>query len=245
VLAVGPHADNAPGVGPVIVIATGQLVETELAACVRAMVGRGGGELTATTAAGRTMYRAKDGNYTMYFAFGRADTVVLGADESFVLDAIGAGKKISDEPEMKRWLQLADHNAPLWGAGRVDERVRGGLVRLTNGQLAKGALAYVVAFDPTAGAKLDFGAVMATAADAKTLESFAKTQLVMLAAAAQAQNLGWVVDRMQISVEGEVVRFRVALDLGEVNQLISVLDGQAAAAQDSPPATGSGSSAGP
>ena len=62
-----------------LVVATGQLVETDFAACVRQLVGKGGGTLTAKSAEGnKTLYEAKDGNRVMSFAFGRADTVVLG-----------------------------------------------------------------------------------------------------------------------------------------------------------------------
>jgi hypothetical protein len=242
VLAIGPHAGPQPGTGPVLVVATGKLVESELAACVRAMVGQGGGSLTATTAGGRTVYQAQDAGRTMYFAFGRSDTVVLGSDAAFVTEAIDAGKKVLDDPDMKRWIGLADQNAPVWAAGRVDERVRTGLVRVTDKQLGQGPQAFVVAFDPTTGAEVELGAVMATTGDAKTLESFAKNQLALLGMAAQVKGLMKVVDRVKITAEGDVVRFRAALDVDDVNQLVSALDGGGAAKQDSPPAgSGAGS----
>ena len=77
-LAIGPQAGNQQtGTGPVLMVATGKIAETELAACVRGMVGQGGGDVTAKTVAGHTLYVAKDGNRTMYFAFGRPDTVLL------------------------------------------------------------------------------------------------------------------------------------------------------------------------
>src|SRR4051812_34032876 len=87
-LAIGPKTGDAPGTGPVLMVATGQIAETELAACVRAMVGQGGGTLTGKDALGHTLYEAKDGKRTMYFAFSRPDTVVLGSSEAYVTEAI-------------------------------------------------------------------------------------------------------------------------------------------------------------
>lgn len=241
VLAIGPHTGPQPGTGPVLMVATGKLVETELSACVRTMVGQGGGTLTAKDVSGHTLYQARDGNRTMFFAFGRADTVVLGSSEAFVTEALGTGKKLLDNPDMRTWIDLADQKAPLWAAGKVDERVRSGLVRVTSGQLAAGPTAIVVAFDPTKGAKLSVGAVMATPADAKTLETYAKTQLAALGMAAQAKSLGKIVDKVAISSDGPLVRLVATLDLDEVNQLVSALDGKDVPAQGSPPAPGSGS----
>jgi hypothetical protein len=238
VLAIGPSAEGAAAsTGPVIMIVTGQLVETDLAECVRSMVGQGGGSLTAKTVDGRTLYQAKDGKRTMFFAFGRPDTVVLGASEAYVKEALGPGKKLADNAELTTWVRRADQKAPLWAAGRVDERVRAGLVKVTNNQLSAGPVALVLAVDPSDGAKVDLGAVMASAADAKKLESFAKTQLGLLAMAAQAKKLGSVVEKVAISSDSEVVRFKTNLTMADVNLLISALDGGVSTAQDSPPPT--------
>ncbi len=238
VLAIGPSTDGAAAsTGPVIMIATGQLVETELAECVRSMVGQGGGSLTAKTDAGRTLYQAKDGKRTMFFAFGRPDTVVLGASEKYVNEALGNGKKLADNAELTGWIRRADHKAPLWAAGRVDERVRANLVKVTSNQLSAGPVALVLAVDPSDGAKVDLGAVMANGEDAKKLESFAKGQLGLLAMAAQVKKLGPVVEKVAISTDNEVVRFKADLSMADVNLLISALDGGVSTAEDSPPAT--------
>jgi hypothetical protein len=227
----------------VLMISTGQLVETELAECVRGMVGQGGGSLTAKSHEGRTLYQAKDGKRTMYFAFGRPDTVVLGASEDYVKEALGTGKKLADNAELTAWIKRADQKAPIWAAGRVDERVRAGLVKVTSNQLTAGPVAIILAVDPSEGAKVDLGAVMSTTADAKTLESFAKTQLGLLAMAAQVKKLGPVVDKVAISTEEEVVRFTASLSMSDVNLLISALDGGGTTEQDSPPTTAPGGSA--
>jgi hypothetical protein len=244
-LAIGPKTGDAPGTGPVLMVVTGKLVEADLATCVRAMVGQGGGSLVAKEAAGRTLYQVVDGNRTMYFAFGRPDTVVLGSNEAYVTEALGTKTKVTDDPDMKRWIGRANQKSPVWAAGRVDERVKTGLVRVTNGQLKEGPQAMLIAVDPTNGAKIEVSAVMASEADAKTLESFAKTQLGLAAMAAQAKSLGRIVDKVQISSENETVHFKADLGMEEVNLLISTLDGSAPDEQiPTPPASGSGSATG-
>jgi hypothetical protein len=245
VLAVGPKSGTQPGSGPVLMVATGKLTEADFSACVRAMVGQGGGSLTAKVVGGRTLYQAKEGNRTMFFAFGRSDTVVLGSNEAFVTEALGNGKKVIDSPEMRKWIDLADQKAPLWGAGRVDERVKQGLVRVTSGQISSGPVAMVVAMDPTNGAQIEVDAIMASPADAKALESFAKQNLALLAMAAQAKGMAKVVDHIAISSEAAILRMKASLSIDDVNQLVSGLDGTPSREQDSPPAAGSGGSSGP
>lgn len=235
-LAIGPApaATGKPGTGPTIVIATGTIAENDLSTCVRAMVGQGGGSLSAKEIdGGRTLYEAKDGNRTMFFAFGRPDTVVLGANEAFVTEALGAGKKVGDEPEMKSIIGLADQTAPLWAAGKVDDRIRQGLVGVTNGKLSGGPKAFIAALDPTEGAKVSLGAVMPTPADANTLESFAKNELGTLAMVAQMKGLQRVVDKIEVKTDNAIVRFTAALSTDDVNQLLSALDGNPAPAQGS------------
>jgi hypothetical protein len=242
-LAIGPRAAGGqPGTGPVLMIATGDLGETALSACVRGLVGKGGGELTAKTVDGRTLYQAKDSGRTMFFGFGRADTVVMGSDEAYVTLALGPGKKALDNPQLKAWIGLADQQAPVWAAGKVDDRVREGLVRATAGKLTAGPAAMVIAVDPSTGAKLEVGAVMASDADAKALESFTKSQLALIGMAAQARGLGAIVDKVAVAADAAVVRFKVSLTTDEVNQLLSAIDSGGAPTQDAAP---SGSAAPP
>ncbi|MEO6777807.1 MAG: hypothetical protein ABI467_33105 [Kofleriaceae bacterium] len=244
VLAIGPHAGPQPGTGPVLLVATGKLVETELAACVRSMVGTGSGGLTASPLGNRTMYQAKDGKRVMYFAFGRPDTVIMGANEQAITEALGTGKKITDNPDFAKWLALVDQKAPIWAVGRVDDRVRDGLVKVMKGGVSAGPTAMVASIDPTAGVKIELGAVMTSPADAKALESFANTQLAALGMVAQAKSLGTIVDQVKITADASLVRFAANLDMTAVNQLISVLDGGGGSAQSAPPPAGSNGSGG-
>jgi hypothetical protein len=240
-LAIGPHAGQSTG--PVLLVVTGQLVENDVASCVRTMVGQGGGALTAKPLGTHTLYEARDGNRTMWFAFGRADTVVLGPSEAFVTEALGDGKKVMDNPEMAKWIGMADQKAPVWAAGRVPELVSQRLVKVVNGQISAGPTAFAALFDPTSGAKLELDAIMANPADAKTVESFAKPQLAAMGMVAQAKSLGTIVDKVSIAADGVALRIRASLDPDEVNQLISALDGGQPPPQDAAPA-GSGSGAG-
>jgi hypothetical protein len=232
-LALGPH-QTSPGTGPVLLIATGTFVEADVAGCIRTVVGKGGGTLTATTADGRTIYTAKEGNRQMVFAFGRADTLVLGSNEAYVKEAMSlTGPKISGDADMKAWLAMIDQNAPLWGVGRVDPQVGGGLVKRVGGLVA-GPRAIVGTLDPTGGAKVDAGIVMASPADANQLESFTKTQLGQLTAAASLVKAGGAVGKIETTVSGDVVHLGAAFTVDDLNQLLSALDGGDTPKQDAP-----------
>jgi hypothetical protein len=241
-LAIGPHTGPEPGTGPVLMVVVGSIPEADLKECVVKFVGHGGGTVTGQTVYGRTLYLAKDGNRAMYFAYGRPDTIVLGADEAFVTEALGTGKKAPDNADLARWLKLVNQNSSVWAAGRTDARIRGGLVRFTEGKLREGPVAYTASADLLDGANLQFGVVMASPEDAKGLESYVNGEKALLTAAAQLKSLGSVVAKITVAVEGNVVKFRAPLTVEDLNQLLSVLDGGSPPAQDSaPPAPGSGS----
>jgi hypothetical protein len=240
-IALGPSPNPAkPGTGPVLMVATGTIGEAPLTTCVRSLVGKGGGQLTAKPLDGRTLYQVKDQNRTMFFAFGNPTTVVLGTSETYVTEALGKDKKAPDHPELASWMKLVDQNRPAWAIGRVSDRVKSGLVRVTQGQIKTGPTAFVGSADFSEGAKLELGAVMANGEDAKQLESQIKAQLAMLVMVAQAKSLGTIVQKVKLSVDGNVVRIVAELTMDDVNHVLSVLDGGSPPAQDSPPA-GSGS----
>jgi hypothetical protein len=241
-LAIGPHAGPAPGTGPVIMVVVGSIPETELKDCVGRLVGSGGGTVTGKPVFGYTLYLAKDGNRTMYFAYGRPDTIVLGADEAYVTEALSTGQKASANPEITKWLQSVNQNSSIWAVGRTDARVRDGLVRLTDGKISGGPSAFTLTADLAGGASLDLGAVMSKPEDAKSLESYVKGELALLTAAAQWKSLGSVVAKITVSVDRDVVHFRAPLTVDDLNLLLSALDGGSTPAQDSaPPTSGSGS----
>lgn len=241
-LAIGPHPGPAPGTGPVLMVVVGSIPEADFKDCVGKLVGNGGGTVTGKAVFGRTLYLAKDGNRTMYFAYGKPDTIVLGSDEAFTTEALGMGKKARDNPDLTKWLKLVNQNSSIWAVGRTDPRVRDGLVQLTNGKLSQGPAAFAAMADLSDGANLQLGVVMSTSEDAKNLESFVKGELALLTAAAQWKSLGSVVGKIAVTAENDVVRFRAPLTIEDLNQLLSALDGGTTPAQDSaPPTPGSGS----
>jgi hypothetical protein len=245
-LARGPVAKGGrPGTGPALMVATGQIVEPDFVKCTREVVGKGGGSLTVKTVDGHSLYQVKDGNRILFLAFGRADTVLLGTSDTYTAEALGAGKKVADNPELAAWLKLVDQNAPVWAVGRVPEPFRAGLVRISQNQLKAGPVAFVATGDLTNGAQLKLGAVMASPDDAKALESIAKAQLVAFAWAAQLKSLGSVVNKIKVSTDGAQVRFEAPLTMADVNQVLSVLDAKQPPAQDSPPPAGAGSATTP
>ena len=238
-LALGPHVGNAPGTGPTLLVAVGQFAEADLQTCVRSVVGQGGGDVTMKTVENRSLYAVKDGTKSFFYAFGRPDTVVSGSQEAYVALALGSGKKAPDEPELAKWIALADQTAPIWWAGKVEERISGGFVKQSKGKLSHGPIGMAGTLDPSDGAKIDVKLVMTTPDDAKQLESFAKDTLAQMAGVAQIYKLGGLVAKVELSVDGAILRVHVALTTAEVNQVLSALDGGGGAAQDAPPSQGS------
>ncbi len=243
-LVLGPTPPGGrAGTGPSLMVAIGNFPESDIAECVGKLVGKGNGQITGKPIGQHTLYSVKDGARAMFFAFGRSDTVVLGNNEAYVTEAIGAGKKAPDDAELASLLRRVDQNLPLWAVGRVDERVRKGLKSILT-DLQAGPMAVYASLDPTDGAKVTFGAVMASAEDAKRLESWANNERALAAMVAQKWSLGTVVSKVTIQATDNVVQFKAPLDMADVNQLLSVLDAKGTSKQDSPPAAeapGSGS----
>jgi hypothetical protein len=244
-LALGPNRPGpAPGTGPVLMVAVGSLPEAELQQCVTKLVGAGGGSLTGKPVAGRTMYLARDGNRMMYFAYTRPDTVVLSSDEAYLTEALGTGKKAPDNPDLTAWRKLVNQSAPLWAVGRTDPRIRDGLVQLTGGQISAGPVAFALNADLADGAKLQLSAVMNQPDQAKALESYVKGELALLTAAAQLRSLGSVVGKIAVTADANIVQFRAALTVDDLNHVLSALDDESTPPQDrAPPQPGPGSGA--
>ncbi len=244
-LAIGPSRPGpAPGTGPVLMVVVGALPETELQQCVTKMVGAGGGSLTGKPVLGRTVYLARDGNRATYFAYTRSDTVVLSADEAYLTEALGTGKKAPDNPDFTAWRKLVNQSAPLWAVGRTDPRIRDGLVQASGGKISAGPVAFALHADLADGINLQLSAVMSQPDQAKTLESYAKGELALLTAAAQLRSLGSVVGKVSVAADGSVVQFRVALTVDDMNRLLSALDGDSTAPQNrAPPQPSPGSGA--
>ena len=257
-IALGPAPPGGRfGTGPMLLIATGKIVEADLVKCVRDIVGKGGGSLVVQPgqtapppqagASGqpgqpvqsRTLYQVKDGNRSMFIAFGRPDTVILGNNEAYVQEAVGTGQKALANPELAQWIRLVDQGAPVWIIGRAADRLKAGLIRASNNTLKSGAKAFAGSFDLTTGLAGELAVLMESAEDAKRLASLLNANLVGMSWAAQAASLAKVVQKISIQPQGDRVRVRVPLTMDDVNRVLNALDGEQAPAQDSPPAAGS------
>jgi len=225
-----------PEQSQVLLVVTGKLDEATLAQCLTRVVGSGGGAMTAQAAGGRTVYQVAEGNRTVYFAFGQGDTVAIGTSQPWLVEALGTGPKVADDPEMKALTARANSAAPVWAAGKVDPRVGQGLVKATGGQVAAGPKAVFGSIDPAAGLRAELGVVMASDGDAKALETLSKGQLGLMAMAAQIKGLGPVVGKITTARQAEVVRFGVVLSHDEVNEILKAIDMRAPPSQDAPPA---------
>jgi len=220
----------------VMMVATGELVETELARCVQTTVGAGGGSLSLTVVDGRTLYQVTEGDHIIYFAFGQADTIVLSAARELVLAGLGTGAKAMDAPVMKDLISRADTHAPLWAAGKVDPAWSDRLLRLLHGTIKTPPKAFLAVIDATSGLTAQLVAVMASEDDAKVMESQLKPTLELISLVAQARGLGPLAAKISGSREIDSIRFGVQLTPEEVSELLSKVDTTAPATQDAAPA---------
>jgi hypothetical protein len=239
ILASGPR--NADGATPVLLVASGQIAEADVTSCLEKSVGSGGGKVTASSATGRTIYKIEEGRRVVYYAFGQADTIVLGTDSAWVDRALGTGPKVMDDADMKAWIGMSDQAAPMWLAARVDPKVAEGLVRVGQGQIKAGPRAVFGSLDPGNGVKAELGAVMQSDDDSKALESFAKSQQGLLALAAQWKGLGPVVQKVGILRDGAVFRIKVSLTPDELKDVFSAIDTAPPGPQDAHPGAAPGS----
>jgi hypothetical protein len=216
-----PAVAATPGV--LMVISGGDINEAAFAPCVRGVVGSGGGTITGKLSAGRTIYYVKDGDRSFWFGFGRADTVVVGSSEAFVTAALGSGPKISSNPEFSAWVGMAG-KSPMWAVGRMNERNSAGLVTATAGKLAAGPKAIVATAALVGGVNAELHLIMQQEKDAKELESFVKSELALLAMAAQWKNLGPQANKVKSSVAGATLKLSVNWTNDDLNSLLSAID---------------------
>ena len=232
-IALGP-IDKA-GAQPALMVVSGDIPESRLSTCVKAAFGTGTGEVSARTSGGRTIYSVKEPNRQLWFAYGQADTVVLGPDQAWLEAALARGPKVSDAGALKALVARADQAAPVWAAGKLTPSMVDGLTEKTGGAVKKPPQAVYASIDPTTGLRVELGADMADEDDAKALEAFATDQLRFLSIAAQWAALGPLVAKVHPRRDGAKVTFALSLSLAEVNQLMRVIDSKPEDPQPSAP----------
>lgn len=235
-LALGPRSSKGGTAPPSLLVATGQLAETALTGCLQAGTGSGGGTLTVRDLGGRSLYKLTEGARVLHLAFGQADTVVIGADEAWVLAAVGGGAKVDASPTLGPLLEKIDREAAVWAVATMDADLGAALTRITKGKVAASPQALHGALRTKSGLGGEVAFVMANEADAEALVGFAADELQILAMAAQSMGLGRLVAKVKVERKGAEAQFRVALTDADVRQLLSTIDRGQGSGQDAHPA---------
>ena len=222
-----------------LLVATGQLDEAALTRCLQAAVGAGGGQVTAQVRGARSLYTLVEGRHTMYFAFGQADTVVIGPDQAWVEAALGDGPKVGASA-LAPYLAAVDQSRALWFVALMDAELGQSLVRTTKGAIAAPPAAVYAELDPHVGFAAHAAFAMASAGDATALTQFARGELALGSLAAQAWNLGPVVAKVKVVAEAAAVHFTVQLTDAEFKDVLAAVDSGGDGGQDAPPAADGG-----
>ena len=236
-LAVGPRPAKSVGMQSSLLVASGQIGEAALTRCLQAGTGSGGGQLSVRDSGGRPLYKLTEGNRVLHFAFGRDDTVVIGADEKWVLAAVGDGAKIESSPTLGPLLQQVDRSAAIWTVATMDADLGTGLAKITKGKLTTPPVALHGSLGTKDGLAGNIAFLMASEPDAESLVTFARGELDMITMAAQAMGLGPVVAKVKVERKGAEARFRVALTDAEVKQVLAAIDRGGGSGQDAQPPT--------
>ncbi|MEZ4402880.1 MAG: hypothetical protein R3B06_22860 [Kofleriaceae bacterium] len=232
--------DQAGPVRRALLVATGQLDEVALSRCLQAAVGAGGGSVTDQPVGGRRLYTLVEGRRTVYFAFGRPDTVVIGPDRAWVEAALASGPKLSGSSPLAPYLAAVDTTRALWFAALMDPELGTAMVRITDGKVAAPPLAVAAELDPAEGLAGHAAFTMTSAPDAAALVTYAKGELAVGSLAAQAWGLGPVVGKIEVAQTGPVVHFRVRLTEAEFKDVLTAVDSGGGRGQDAPPAADPG-----
>lgn len=217
-----------------LLVATGELAEPALTQCLQAAVGGGGGAVTTQPGA-RPLYQLVEGRHTVYFGFGRADTVVIGPDRTWVEAALGDGPKVATGA-LAPYLGEVDQARGLWFTALMDPDLGASLVRTSKGAIAAAPTAVYAELDPRDGFTAHAAFVMTTPADATALATFARGELALGSLAAQAWNLGPVVAKVGVLAKGPEVHFQVVLTDAEFKDVLAAVDSGGGGGQDAPPA---------
>ena len=240
-LALGPRpAQGTPGGPPSLLVATGELTEPALTRCLQAGVGAGGGDLSVKDLDGRSLYKLTEGRRTLYFAFGQADTVVIGPSEPWVRAAVAPGAKVEASPVLGPLLSKVERTAAMWTVAAMDAELGASLAKITGGKVAAPPRALYGALDPTDGLRAQIAFAMGNEGDAEALVGFARSELALGALAAQSLGLGTVVARIVVEQKGAEAQVRAELTDAELKQVLAAIDRGRPTGQDAQPAPDAG-----
>lgn len=233
--------DKAPaGSERVLMVASGQLSEPKLAACVSRHMSQMGGSLVQKAVGGRVHYHADapQGRQDVWFAFGSPQTAVVATSAEFLAEALGTGARLASDGPMAQLIHRARvPDAAVWAAGRVSPEVGKGLARATGGQLEPPTAMFGHLAAET-GLDVELGVELTDPKQAKEALSLAKNELRLLAQVAQKWRLGRAVAKIAPEAVGQTLYFRAVLTDEELRQALAPIDTDAGPNQNPAPPEG-------
>jgi hypothetical protein len=223
--------------GRVVMAATGNFEEAQLASCVSRALQSDGGSLTTKQVLGRTFYRADNPTTkrVVWFTFGTPRTVLVSSSEQWLTMAVDDGKRVLDNDRLAAEIERANREgAGLWMAGELAGRTGQGIVTLTRGAVSKPPASAYGFIDLSDGIRGELAVVMTSEKDVKGAISYIKPQLEVLAMMAQGRALGRLVSKVGVDSEAATVYLRVSLTEDELKQALSRIDTKGGPTQDTP-----------
>ena len=216
-IGMGPEPDQ------VVLIAAGKFDEATLSSCLHRRMSAGGGSFTTKTSGGRVFYLAREGDRSVWLTMGGGGTLALSPSQPWLEQAVGPGSKAGDNATLMDAIQRIGEGRTLWAAGLVPAEVGNGLIDATRGQIEERPRAMFGDLSLDGGVSARLGVVMASAEDAKTLESKAVFELALGSLVAQEWGLGPLVARTRARAEGAILQIDLRLSEVEVNELLTAL----------------------
>jgi len=223
-----------------LLVASGQLSEGNLAACVGRHLSRAGGQLVQKSADGRVHYHADSppGRLDVWFAFGAPKTLLVSSSPEFLSEALADGPRLAADGEMAELVHRARvPGAALWAAGRVPADIGKGLAAATGGKVGapRAMFGHIAA---ETGLTAQLGVELASPAEANTAASLTKEQLKALTQIAQRWRLGRAVAKIALEAVGQTLFLRLALSDEELRQALAPIDSDAGPDQNPAPPSG-------
>jgi hypothetical protein len=220
-----------------LLVASGQITEGKLAACVGQHMTRVGGQLVQKSVSGRVHYHADSppGRLDVWFAFGSPKTLLVSSSAEFLAEALAGGPRLAADGQMAELVHRARvPGAALWAAGRVSPEIGKGLASATGGQVGppRAMFGHLAA---ETGLSAELGVELASPEEAKSAVSLANTQLRILTQVAQRWRLGRAVAKISAEASGPTLYLHLELTDEELRQALAPIDRDAGPDQNPAP----------
>jgi hypothetical protein len=212
------------GPGQVLMVVSGRLAEPDFARCAdQGLVELGGSLKTVTGASGHTIYHAS-GIHEVYFAFVGSGTLAVSSGLEWLEQALGKGDKIAAQPVLGPLLAKAPRDAGLWLVGLMPAPVGLALVGAVKSEIEGPPVAFSAWLRLHGGLDAEVGLLMTRDEDAKLLVSKTIPQLALSSLVAQRYSLGDIVNKVEVTAEGALLRLGIRLTETEVDETLARLD---------------------